>query len=166
MSDVQDRIRSAERKMKALADFYGMKGVPLTTMSRALDALRDALEQNEALRSSLSTAMSTNERWQTNSRDTFDAMCAMRNDLNQLLPMPSLESDLLQGPENSVFFATVVSAVAQALSNARSEGIREGLELAAKVADGLDPNADDIAAAIRAKIEETRALAEHEEAGR
>ena len=44
-------------------------------------------------------------------RDTFDAMCAMRNAINEYIPMPSLESDLLQGPENSVFCAAVAEAV-------------------------------------------------------
>ena len=44
-------------------------------------------------------------------RETFDAMCAMRNSINEHIPMPSLESDLLQGPENSVFCATVAEAV-------------------------------------------------------
>jgi len=44
-------------------------------------------------------------------RSTFDAMCAMRNAINEHIPMPSLESDLLQGPENSVFCATVAEAV-------------------------------------------------------
>ncbi len=44
-------------------------------------------------------------------RETFDAMCAMRDAINEFIPMPSLESDLLQGPENSVFCATVAEAV-------------------------------------------------------
>lgn len=48
---------------------------------------------------------------QRNNRDTFGAMCAMRNAINERIPMASLESDLLQGPENSVFCATVAEAV-------------------------------------------------------
>jgi hypothetical protein len=61
-------------------------------------------------------------------RDTFDAMCAMRNAINEYIPMPSLESDLLQGPENSVFCATVAEAVIaevkrlRALADAAMEG--------------------------------------------
>lgn len=46
-----------------------------------------------------------------NRRETFDAMCAMRNSINEVVSMPSLESDLLQGPEDSVFCATVAQAV-------------------------------------------------------
>ncbi|MFA5377050.1 MAG: hypothetical protein WC455_14965 [Dehalococcoidia bacterium] len=53
-----------------------------------------------------------NEAWRRNSIDTRAAMVAMRNDINQHVPLPSLDSDLLQGPENSVFCATVASAVA------------------------------------------------------
>ena len=52
-------------------------------------------------------------------RDTFDAMCAMRNSINEHIPMPSLESDLLQGPENSVFCATVAEAVIAEVSRLR-----------------------------------------------
>ena len=53
-------------------------------------------------------------------RDTFDAMCAMRNSINEHVPMPSLESDLLQGPENSVFCATVAEAVINEVTRLRS----------------------------------------------
>lgn len=53
-------------------------------------------------------------------RDTFDAMCAMRNSINEHVPMPSLESDLLQGPENSVFCATVAEAVIKEVTRLRS----------------------------------------------
>ena len=56
-----------------------------------------------------------NEIWSRNNRETFDAMCAMRDAINEHVPMPSLESDLLQGPEASVFCATVAEAVILAL---------------------------------------------------
>jgi len=48
-------------------------------------------------------------------------MCAMRNSINEHLPMPSLESDLLQGPEDSIFCAAVAEAVVSALTVARAE---------------------------------------------
>ncbi len=51
-----------------------------------------------------------------NRRATFEAMVAMRNAINEHTPMPSLESDLLQGPEDSVFCATVAEAVVAALA--------------------------------------------------
>jgi hypothetical protein len=51
------------------------------------------------------------DAFRVNSRETFEAMCAMRDSINEYVPMPSLESDLLQGPENSVFCATVAEAV-------------------------------------------------------
>lgn len=51
-----------------------------------------------------------------NLRDTFEAMCAMRNDINEYITMPSLESDLLQGPENSVFCEQVGTAVIDAIT--------------------------------------------------
>ena len=53
-------------------------------------------------------------------RATFDAMCAMRDAINEYVPMPSLESDLIQGPENSVFCATVAEAVIAEIVRLRS----------------------------------------------
>ena len=52
-----------------------------------------------------------NERWRSNYRDIHHALVAMRNDINEHIPMPSIESDLLQGPEASVFCAAVAAAV-------------------------------------------------------
>lgn len=59
--------------------------------------------------------------WRRNLRDSFDAMCAMRNDINNVVPMPSLESDLLQGPETSVFCSEVAFAI---IENARGQALR------------------------------------------
>jgi len=70
-------------------------------------ALADMTQQRDAFRRNL--------------RETFDAMCAMRDSINDYLPMQSLESDLLQGPENSIFCATVAEAVVSALTVARHE---------------------------------------------
>lgn len=49
--------------------------------------------------------------------------------------------------------SSLVAFIATALSEAEKAGERKGMEKAAKVADGLDPNATDIAAAIRQMIE-------------
>lgn len=61
------------------------------------------------------------EKWQKPTRGTFDAMCAMRNSINEYIPMPSLESDLLHGPENSVFCAAVAESVINAQKRARAK---------------------------------------------
>lgn len=83
-----------------------------------LGMARDELAaENAALRERLEA---TNARWQQNGRDTWAAMQAMHNNINEHLPMPSMESDLLQGPENSVFCATVAEAVIAALTEARA----------------------------------------------
>jgi hypothetical protein len=82
-------------------------------------------ETPEQIVARLTAALEVSQR---NNRDTFDAMCAMRNAINERIPMASLESDLLQGPENSVFCATVAEAVVShidkltaALATARAE---------------------------------------------
>lgn len=56
-----------------------------------------------------------------NLRETFEAMCTMRDAINEHVPMPSLESDLLQGPENSVFCAAVAEAVIAAVEALQKE---------------------------------------------
>lgn len=83
-----------------------------------------------ALRADLAEASKTVDLWQKMSRETFEAMCAMRNAINEHIPMPSLESDLLQGPEASVFCAAVAEAVIAALRSQRAEVLREAAEVA------------------------------------
>lgn len=56
-----------------------------------------------------------NGRWRANSIATWEAMLTMRNDINEHISMPSLDSDLLEGPENSVFCAKVAEAVIEAV---------------------------------------------------
>lgn len=62
------------------------------------------------------------KHWQQNVRDTWEAMCAMRDSINEHAPMPSVEADLLEGPEASVFCATVAKAVILAIQKERSNG--------------------------------------------
>jgi hypothetical protein len=71
-------------------------------------------------------------------RDTFDAMCAMRDAINEHIPVPSLESDLLQGPQNSVFCATVAEAVIAEVTRLRAlPASAEAAKAALKEAVGL-----------------------------
>ena len=74
---------------------------------------------------------------QANSRETWEALQTMRDAINEHIPMPSLESDLLQGPENSVFCAAVAEAVVNTLAalrieNERLRGALEGMDLEAQ----------------------------------
>lgn len=57
------------------------------------------------------TVVRENRTWQANSRATWEAMVSMRNAINEYVTMPSIEGDLLQGPENSVFCEAVAAAV-------------------------------------------------------
>ena len=91
-----------ERLLRVSID---MGDIPSTTTLPS-EVIREAAAHITAL-------TEQNQTWQRNSRETFDAMVAMRNSINEHLPMPSLESDLLQGPENSVFCAAVADAVVQ-----------------------------------------------------
>ena len=74
----------------------------------------------EAKTKTIKGLVAVDELWRRNSRATYEAMVAMRNSINEHLPMPSLESDLLQGPENSVFCAAVAEAVVSEVSTLRA----------------------------------------------
>lgn len=77
----------------------------------ALKAIAAARELVPALAAEVVTLRRDRDMLRQNMRDTYEAMVSMRNSINEFIPMPSLESDLLQGPENSVFCATVAEAV-------------------------------------------------------
>lgn len=57
------------------------------------------------------SAERANNIWQKNSRENFEALCAMRNSINEHIPMPSLESDFLTGPSSGAFAEAVATAV-------------------------------------------------------
>ncbi|SEN50188.1 hypothetical protein SAMN04489859_100877 [Paracoccus alcaliphilus] len=82
----------------------------------------------------LSQALATNERWRRNSTETWEAMTAMRNEINQHIPMPSIESDLLQGPENSIFCASVAEAVISGIQARAAAAAMEMRERAVSLA--------------------------------
>lgn len=60
------------------------------------------------------------KHWQKNARETWEAMCAMRDSINEHVPMPSAEADLLEGPEASVFCATVAEAVVRKIQELKA----------------------------------------------
>lgn len=89
-----------------------------------------------------------NAVWQTNCRETFEAMCAMRDSINEHIQMPSLESDLLQGPETSVFCATVAEAVIGRVSAAEARALAAeaaALERAVVACKGMAEQVSDAA---------------------
>lgn len=103
------------------------------------------IKQRDASIQRAEKAEASNARWQQNSRETWEAMQAMRGTINENLPMPSLESDLLQGPENSIFCATVAEAVINALTQARAEAAaawEAGRDASLKSADKAERSID------------------------
>lgn len=89
-----------------------------------------------------------NAVWQTNCRETFEAMCAMRDSINEHIQMPSLESDLLQGPGTSVFCATVAEAVIGRVSAAEARALAAeaaALERAVVACKGMAEQVSDAA---------------------
>ena len=95
------------------AGWQGMKGN--TEVEAMLRAGADAIEREKI--------------WQRNSRETWNAMQAMRNAINEHTPIPSIESDLLEGPENSVFCERVATAVIDGLRQARHQALEEAAEV-------------------------------------
>ena len=80
------------------------------------ERLRIAIERAEKAEDENQKLREANARWYNNSVDTWQAMVTMRNDINEYVPLPSIEADLLKGPENSVFLATVAECVCAALA--------------------------------------------------
>jgi hypothetical protein len=74
-------------------------------------ACHEAADEIEASQAKIAELEAGSVLWRRNLRGSFDAMCAMRNDINDVIQMPSLESDLLEGPETSVFCSEVAFAV-------------------------------------------------------
>ena len=68
-------------------------------------------------------------------RDTFEALCALRDSINEYTPIPSLESDLLEGPETSVFCSVVAEYVISALQRNRLSVLEEAARVAERVCD-------------------------------
>ena len=108
-------------------------------MAQATEAGRKgAVARAEAAEARVAELEKANTAWQTNCRQAFEAMCAMRNNINEHIQMPSLESDLLQGPEPSVFCATVAEAVITHVSAAEARALAAettAIERAAQVAE-------------------------------
>lgn len=98
LDDLESRIAKLCEEAAHNKDVYDKSAEVAEAHKRAYKARAEAAE-------------AANQIWRENSRQTFDAMVAMRNSINEYIPMPSLESDLLQGPENSVFCAAVAEAV-------------------------------------------------------
>lgn len=131
--------------------------VAALTALTALRAERDAMAADIAnLTASLAGEVEArvvelskvNAVWQTNCRETFEAMCAMRDSINEHIQMPSLESDLLQGPETSVFCATVAEAVIGRVSAAEARALAAeaaALERAVVACKGMAEQVSDAA---------------------
>lgn len=91
-----------------------------------------------ALLARLSAAEAERDGFRRNLRESFEANCAMRDSINDVVPMPSLESDLLQGPEPSVFCSTVAAAVVEAVGRLKAER-DAAIARAERLEDALTP---------------------------
>ena len=65
--------------------------------------------------------LDTSAYWRQHSIETWQAFRAMRDLINEHVPMPSLEADLLEGPEMSVSCANVAKAV---IKHAQDMGVQ------------------------------------------
>lgn len=77
-------------------------------------AVRHAAERETGLRAEV-------ERLRANRRETFEAMVAMRDTINEAVPIPSLESDLSRGPDDAIFCEVVATAVVTEAARLRAE---------------------------------------------
>ena len=69
-----------------------------------------------------------NDQTKAPERKHFEAFCSMRDAINEYIPMPSLESGLLKGPEAAVDYEIVAVAVIAEVTRLRdisAEQVRE-----------------------------------------
>lgn len=103
-----------------LADLNGPQYAHQHANARRIARLPDIEAAYLTLAAENATLRQHNDIRGQNMRDTWEAMQAMRDAINDHIPLPSTESDLLQGPENSVFCEVVATAVIGALATLRA----------------------------------------------
>lgn len=109
--------------------------IPMNVTLPGAPELDEYDEQRKVAADALEDIQKSNEAWWKNSLETWSAMRAMRDAINEYIPMPSLESDLLRGPENSVFCATVAETVIVAIEAVWAEATAAAYGAAARIAE-------------------------------
>ena len=126
------RALAAERDALAtrLAEMEARDPIEIArgTIATLTDRLAEVERERDKARTALSAAMA-------NYRDAWEAMRAMRNSINEHVPMPSEEADA--NPEAGTFCAAVTEAVIAALATARAETAAV-IERAKAVIDACD----------------------------
>lgn len=144
-AQAKSQREAAERAQKSTVPYTITPAAEQARCVITADWMDDAADTIESLIARIESAEAENAHWQRNSRESFEALAAMRNDLNEIVPIPSLESDLLTGPETSVFCAVVVGAVAETIDRleARVKALEEALQPFAARAALYDPAEND-----------------------
>ena len=110
-AELQERLRATTKEMAARAS------VDMALWDKHSNACIKAADAIAALRREC-------DQWRRNSRETYEAMVSMRNDINEVIPLPSIESDLARGPCNDVFCAEVAQGVVTAFAALEAENAR------------------------------------------
>jgi len=110
----------SENRLCFMAHSNGLNDDRDIANSRRIARLPDLEAAYFTLAAENATLRQHNDIRGQNMRDTWEAMQAMRDAINDHIPLPSTESDLLQGPENSVFCEVVATAVIGALATLRA----------------------------------------------
>lgn len=115
------QVRDPEAIDEAVLSSHRRNGTdPWEANARRIASLPDLEAAYLTLAAENATLRQHNDIRGQNMRDTWEAMQAMRDAINDHIPLPSTESDLLQGPENSVFCEVVATAVIGALATLRA----------------------------------------------
>ena len=109
---------------------------------RIAEQVVSAVNSHDALTARVAELESANAMWQQNSRDAASAMLAMRNAINEYVPIQSIESDLHRGPETSVFCEVVATAVTTRVAELEAENERMRAALAPFADIGIGSNPD------------------------
>jgi hypothetical protein len=77
--------------------------------------------ERDALQAQLAEATRAKECFQRMTRAHWEALCAMRNSINEHIPMPNTDSGPLFSPENGPIYADIAERVVAALSAAEAQ---------------------------------------------
>lgn len=94
-----------------------------------IDRLLKAQAERDALAAQLADALQGKDCFQRMTRAHWEALCAMRNSINEYVPMPSVDSGPLFSPEDGPIYADIAERVAADLKESREYALALQQEL-------------------------------------
>lgn len=121
-----------------------------------IEELQARVAELEAVRDE---ALIGKQRFQRTTRAHWEALCAMRNDINEYVEMPSVDSGPLFSPEDGPIYADIAKRVINKIQELKCSKQQEpAIGATINGPHGLGVNAQDAADELRARAEAAEAL--------